>query len=127
MYIKGTRDLIIHKSIKSESFRNTTYYNFYNDLINNKQLLYYMKMNNYKGIFCLHPNFEEQWSHFNQNELFEIKKVCDTQELVVKSSLLITDYSSIFFDFGYMEKPIKFFPDFIIIFDEIYISIIIFQ
>jgi len=108
MYIKGTRDLIIHKSIKSESFRNTTYYNFYNDLINNKQLLYYMKMNNYKGIFCLHPNFEEQWSHFNQNELFEIKKVCDTQELVVKSSLLITDYSSIFFDFGYMEKPIIF-------------------
>ena len=108
MFIKGTRDLVIHKSIKSESFRNTTYYNFYNDLINNEQLLYYMKINNYKGIFCLHQNFEEQWSHFNQNELFKIKKVCDTQELLVKSSLLITDYSSIFFDFGYLEKPIIF-------------------
>lgn len=38
MYIKGIRDLITHESIPSESFLNTTYFHFYNDLISNKEL-----------------------------------------------------------------------------------------
>ena len=108
MFIKGTRDLINHKSIRSENFKNTTYYNFYNDLINNKQILNYMKANNYYGIFCLHPNFAEQSIYFKQNEIFKVKKDCNIQKLLVASSLLITDYSSIFFDFAYLQKPIIF-------------------
>ena len=91
-YIKGTRNLINHKSIKSENFQNSTYFNFYNDLINNEELLDYMKDNNYIGIFCLHPNFEEQYSLFEQNEIIKIKKICNTQKMLVLSSLLITDY-----------------------------------
>ena len=106
MYIKGTRDLINNKCIKSENFKNTTYFKFYNDLINNKKLLDYMKDNNYFGILCLHPNFEEQYSHFKNNEIFKVIKICNTEKILVKSSLLITDYSSIFFDFAYLEKPI---------------------
>ena len=31
---------------------------------------------------------------------------CDYQNLLLKSSLLITDYSNIFFDFGYIRKPV---------------------
>ena len=106
MYIKGTIDLITHESIKSENFINTNYYNFYNSLINNDILLNIMTKNNYKGIFCIHPNFKEQLSLFKGNKIFNIKKNCNLQELIVKSSLLITDYSSIFFDFGYIKKPV---------------------
>ena len=49
-YIKGTRDLITLKSIDSESFINTNYFNFYNNLINNQQILDVMIQNDYTGI-----------------------------------------------------------------------------
>ena len=105
-YIKGTRDLITLKSIKTENFINTTYFNFYNNLINDQQLLSIMQKNDYKGVFCLHPNFAEQYIYFDENNIFSVKKSCNQQELFAKASLLVTDYSSIFFDFGYIEKPV---------------------
>ena len=105
IYIKGVRDLVTLKTIRSEGFTNTTYFNFYNKLINNQQLLEIMKNNDYLGIFCLHPNFAKQWEYFNENTIFTVKEKCNHQEILVESSLLITDYSSIFFDFGYMLKP----------------------
>ena len=105
-YIKGTRDLITLKSIESNNFINTTYFKFYNNLINNQQLLNIMEKNEYKGIFCLHPNFASQYKYFNENTIFKIKERCNQQELFVKASLLVTDYSSIFFDFGYISKPV---------------------
>ena len=30
----------------------------------------------------------------------------DVQTLLIESKLLVTDYSSVFFDFGYMDKPV---------------------
>ena len=106
MYIKGTLDIISYKSIHSDTFKFTDYFKFYNDLINDKYLLEIMKNFNYSGIFCLHPCFSSQWIDFNQNEIFYVWNQCNYQELLLKGSLLITDYSSIFFDFAYLKKPI---------------------
>ena len=106
LYIKGTIDLIKKKPIKSENFINTTYFNFYNNLINDQHLLNIMQKNDYKGVFCLHPNFAAQHIFFNENNKFSVKKMCNQQDLFAKASLLVTDYSSIFFDFGYIEKPV---------------------
>ena len=106
LFIKGTLNVFTFESIKSENFVYTNFFNFYNNLINNQQLLDIMEYNNYKGILCLHPNFAEQWREFNPNHIFQVKNNCFDQELLIKSSLLITDYSSIFFDFGYLLKPV---------------------
>ena len=105
-YLKGTIDLMSHKNIKSAYFINTTYFEFYNNLINDKELHFIMKKYEYKGILCLHQNFAAQKIYFNKSEFFDIKDKCNNQEILVKASLLITDYSSIFFDFGYIETPI---------------------
>ena len=106
MYIKGTYDSKTYKSIYSKLFNLTKFYAFYNNLINNDELLKNMENLNYTGIICLHPYFSNQWLDFNRNKLFSAMKLCDYQNLILKSSLLVTDYSSIFFDFAYLKKPI---------------------
>ena len=106
MYIKGTFNLNTHESIYSNTFNLTNYFNFYNNLINDEQLLENMKKWNFRGIFCLHPYFSKQWKDFKQNEIFSVLKICDYQNVILKSSLLITDYSSIFFDFAFLKRPI---------------------
>ena len=42
----------------------------------------------------------------NENIVIADKENYDVQELLMDSKLLITDYSSIFFDFAYMKKPL---------------------
>lgn len=61
---------------------------------------------NYKGIFCLHPSYSKQLKDFKNNSIFNINHISDYQKLLIKSSLSISDYSSIFFEFSYMKKPI---------------------
>ena len=106
MNFKGTTKPITYEGIYSYNFRYTDFFKFYNNLINSPQLLNTMKKYNYTGIFCLHPSFSEQWRDFNNNSIFFIMNKYDYQTLLSKASLLITDYSSVFFDFAYMKKPI---------------------
>ena len=106
MNIKGTINILTHKSIHSDSFQLTNFYKFYNSLINDNKILLYMNKYNYTGIFCLHPSFSSQWIDFKQNEYFTVQEICDYQNIILKANLLITDYSSIFFDFGYLRKPV---------------------
>lgn len=106
MNIKGTTKINTYESIYSDSFKFTDYFNFYNNLINEEKLIYSMKKFNYTGIFCLHPSFSSQYKDFKANHLFSVKKKCNYQKNLIKSSLLITDYSSIFFDFAYLRKPV---------------------
>ena len=104
--IQGVLDILSFESKYSDIFKYTEYFKFYNNLINDKRLIFIMGKYNFKGLFCLHPLYENQWIDFKENEIFSVIKKCDYQNLLLKASLLITDYSSIFFDFGYLEKPI---------------------
>ena len=106
MNIRGTWKPITFEGIYSNNFNRTDFFKFYNNLINSPKLLKAMKKYNYKGLFCLHPSFSEQWKDFKNNSIFSIKDKYDYQTLLSEASLLITDYSSIFFDFAYMKKPV---------------------
>ena len=77
-----------------------------NNLINNEKLIMNMKVLNYTGRLCLHPYFSKQWKDFKNNDIFSVLEICDYQKLILKSSLLVTDYSSVFFDFAFLKKPI---------------------
>ena len=91
----------------SESFRDSEYFNFYNNLINDKDLLKAMQIAGYKGTFCIHPNFAKQTGDFFENEIFDIKEIpFSYQEMFSKGALMVTDYSSVAFDFAYMKKPV---------------------
>ena len=65
-----------------------------------------MKKYNYIGTICLHYLFSLQLIDFNQNEIFSVSEDCEYRNIISEYSLLITDYSNIFFDFGYLGKPV---------------------
>lgn len=106
MYITGKKESLIYENIHSDSFKYTKFFKFYNNLINDEKLLKIMNTYNYTGVFCLHLKFSAQWVDFIKNKHFIIKENCNYQNLIKEGSLLITDYSSVFFDFGYLKKPV---------------------
>jgi len=88
-------------------FKTSAYFGFYNALINDTRLIAAMHAGGYKGKFYLHPVFEAQAGDFTNNDVFEIgTSVADYQQVFRESSLLLTDYSSVAFDFAYLKKPV---------------------
>ena len=108
------RNYILTPSYKKQNnkdidkFIASNYFKTYNSLLNNKKLHKILEVNNIKLIFQLHPEVIKFISMFNvKNENIIISDIsADTQTLLKESKLLITDYSSVFFDFAYMKKPI---------------------
>ena len=88
-------------------FKESSYYTFFNNLINNERLLESLKKNNYYIKFCLHPELLQNAKDFDRNESIEIvNETCNYQKEFKEGCLLITDYSSVSFDFAYLFKPI---------------------
>ena len=94
-------------SVYFDGFVNTDYYKFYNGLINDERLLAKMREKGYTGLFCLHPIFRKQAVDFKQNDVFAINEgFIDYNKVFAESSVMVTDYSTIAFDFAYLKKPI---------------------
>lgn len=94
---------------KEERFSKSAYYKAYNSLINNKQLEEILERNNLELIF--YPHYEiQRYLHLfkttNNRVKIADRSKYDVQSLLKGSKLLITDYSSVFFDFAYMKKPV---------------------
>lgn len=88
-------------------YKKSEYFMFYNNLINDKNLIQIMKKYGYKGIFVVHPSHMENSIDYDGNETFEIVHgSADYQTIFSKASLLISDYSSVPFDFAYLHKPV---------------------
>ena len=97
-YIKNEDDLI-----------NSEYFKRWNSLINNEEFIEYAKQKGYEIIFKPHLNLYKYIDLFDANEYVTVDHVKKYQEIFNESALLITDYSSIFFDFAYIKKPLIFY------------------
>lgn len=97
---------------KSMDFSQTTYCKYWNEFLNSKELDALLKKYGKKMIFYPHRNMQKFISFFStasENITIADWKEYDIQDLLKKSALMITDYSSVFFDFAYMRKPIIFY------------------
>ena len=95
-----------------DNFKDTEYYRNYNCLINNSEFYEFLERENMKLIFYPHRNMQRFIEYFaspGERVVLADSSEYDVQELLKKASLLITDYSSVFFDFGYMGKPIAYY------------------
>lgn len=90
----------------AESFRESEYCRFFNALINDRRLLEVMQARGYTGDFYVHPTLEKQAVDFRGNETIQVhREVADYPKVFAEGALLVTDYSSVVFDSGYLKKP----------------------
>lgn len=88
-------------------FRKSEYYSFYNNLMNDSKVLATMKEHNMIGELYLHPVFEKQRIDFDENSLFKVMEYpYDYKKAFCEGSMLISDHSSVVFDFAYLKKPV---------------------
>ncbi|WP_219835283.1 CDP-glycerol glycerophosphotransferase family protein [Paenibacillus sp. R14(2021)] len=91
----------------SDIFKESKYFNFYNKLINDDRVIQAAKQYKYSIVFFPHPNIHQQLKDFDLHPDVEFVELnANYQNLFKESSMLITDYSSIFFDFAYLKKPV---------------------
>ena len=106
------------------NFTDTEYYRRYQSLVTNTKLIAFLEKHNLKLIFYLHNNmrrrdYAQYFKSGSPNiEITYRDDQYDIQELLKTSALLITDYSSVHFDFAYMGKPVIYYQFDQKLFDE---------
>lgn len=90
-------------------FKNTNFFKHWNNLLNNEELIKYIEKNNIIIYFYPHQHMQKFLNLFttkSKNIKIVDNSTRDIQNLLKTSALLLTDYSSVFMDFAYMNKPI---------------------
>ncbi len=100
------------KQFGDDKFLNSEYYRKIIDFLNAEELNNILEHNNMELHYIPHPELKPYLNYITSN-LPMVKIVhpdtIDLQTELIESKLLITDYSSVFFDFAYMKKPIIFY------------------
>ena len=98
---------------KEEDIVDSEYVKEYVSLLNNSSLHQLLEENEYTLVFYPHHEMQRYLYCFENNQTSRIvianKQNYDVQQLLKESEVLITDYSSVFFDVAYMRKPILFY------------------
>ena len=93
-------------------FLESEYYQQWNRVLSDQQLAEYLEKNDLTAIFYPHYEVQKYLHLFHSGSeriiLADFANY-DVQTLLKESKLLVTDYSSVFFDFAYMRKPVVYF------------------
>ena len=94
----------IQKSV--HGLKKSKYFIELNKLLKNEDLIRFAKEKGYEIIFKPHPKLFKFIDIFDLSEDIIVDDKKTYQELFNESMLLITDYSSVAFDFAYLKKPV---------------------
>lgn len=90
-----------------DDFKKSDYFLFYNALLNDERLLAAAERLGYTVCFMPHPNTITGLKYFQKHaqvQFFDMTK--SYREVFAQTDLMVTDYSSVAFDFAYLRKPI---------------------
>lgn len=99
-------------NLSDEDLRNSEYIRMWNLVITDPEFLSAAEDAGYRIIFYPHPEMQAKKDLFvslSENLIIAGENEYEIQTLLKESALLITDFSSVFFDFAYMRKPMLFF------------------
>lgn len=95
---------------RDDLFLESEYYERYQDLLLNERLKIMSEKYNFEIVFCLHPNMQRYASLFETTHVKQINQGdIDVQDLLKESAMMITDYSSVAFDFSFLNKPVVYY------------------
>ena len=95
-----------------ESLLESEYYHQWNRVLKDPHLVEYLEKNDLNAVFYPHFEIQKYLHHFQPGSdrvILADFAHYDVQTLLKESKLLVTDYSSVFFDFAYMRKPVVYF------------------
>ena len=95
-----------------EVFLSDPFFREYQGLLDDPAFNQMVDQSGYKVLFYLHSRSQPFIDHFNtDNENIRIVNMEDmgVQEALKRAALLVTDFSSVAFDFAYMGKPVLYF------------------
>lgn len=99
--------------INKAQLKETEYFKRFVSIIQLLSSLNLLNKLDYKIIFYPHSEFQDCINLFKQTNFNSSVIIADmsydVQQLLKDSEILITDYSSVFFDFIYMKKPVLFY------------------
>ncbi|MBQ8620801.1 MAG: CDP-glycerol glycerophosphotransferase family protein [Oscillospiraceae bacterium] len=93
-------------------FANTEYYRCWAGFLTDERFLSQLREKKMKAVFFLHPNMQKYKEHFSglsDEIVISDNAKDDLQTLMKHAALMITDYSSVYFDFAYMKKPLLYY------------------
>lgn len=93
-------------------FENTEYFRSWSALLENESFNRCIEQNGLNVIFFLHPTMQKYSAAFlglKTKATIKTSLDVDLQEMMKRAGLMITDYSSVAFDFAYMKKPLLYF------------------
>lgn len=92
---------------KSERFAESSYFEFWQSVVSDPGLNAAMAELGFTGTLALHPSHSAEHSTFVPSERISINAYPhDYRDLFRRGSVLVTDYSSVAFDFAYLRKPV---------------------
>lgn len=93
-----------------DAFLESDYLLQWKTLLNSPELARMVKDYNLEVVFSLHPNMMQFREHFSDAPArLIVQGEVDVQELIKTAAIMITDYSSVNFDFSFLHKPVHYF------------------
>lgn len=96
--------------LSAKDFVKTNFYSAFNELLSDDELIDFITENGYKLIFKPHRNLHKFIDAFTKHPSVTFDtNLSNFTETFNNSSLIVTDYSSIAFDFAYLKKPLAYY------------------
>ena len=105
-YLAGEIDISNGEWKNSESVKNSEYMRFWNALLNDDRLALALEKYAYRILFVPHPNMKSVCDLIDAPHYVSIADSPDYAHIYEVSSLMVTDYSSVVFDFAYLDRPV---------------------
>jgi glycosyltransferase involved in cell wall biosynthesis/CDP-glycerol glycerophosphotransferase (TagB/SpsB family) len=103
--LAGKSDPHTGKRAENPGFENTDYYAFYQSLINDERLIRMAKDKGFAISFLIHPALSQE-AHKFHSDFAHVETEYHYTDEFTRSAILVTDFSSVAFDFALLKKPL---------------------
>lgn len=101
-----------YDSFEDEQFRGTNYFRAINEVVSDDEFIAFLNSKGYDFIFKPHRNLMKFLHNFKVSDKIRMGSETSYTDIFNHSSIVISDYSSVVFDFAYLEKPVIYYhPD----------------